>query len=246
MMELFDNRPSFLLPNKSGYRIDPVGPADACRIIIPNGELYYAEKFFDQKTSDRTVEYFLENDSSEQHNADWRSVEKEELNKVIFKNITWRHDKIRMYGREVYQPRYTAWYGDSGTDYSYSGLKMQPLPWNEGLAFIRDKVSAVAGIQFNSVLLNWYRDGDDHMGWHTDAEKELGINPIICSVNFGATRRFQFRRIDDHAEKFELALSHGTVLIMRGETQHFWQHAVPKQRAVKQSRFNLTFRVIKN
>lgn len=245
-MELFTNEPSIQLPDKPGYKTEPVELSDAHRIIIPNGELYYAAKFFDQQVSDKTVEYFLKQHSNDEATIDWRTREKEELTKTVFKNIAWRHDKIRMYGREVYQPRYTAWYGDSGTTYSYSGIKMEPQPWNEGLAFIRDKVSAVAGIKFNSVLLNWYRDGDDHMGWHADDEKELGINPVICSVNFGATRRFQFRRIDDHAGKFELSLSHETVLIMRGETQHFWQHAVPKQRAVKQSRFNLTFRVIKN
>jgi len=95
------------------------------------------------------------------------------------------------------------------------------------------------------VLLNWYRDGSDHIGWHTDAEKELGRNPIIGSVNFGATRTFQIRRIDNHDDKINFPLSHGSVLIMMGELQHFWQHAVPKEKKLNGARINLTFRTIK-
>ncbi|WP_062545287.1 alpha-ketoglutarate-dependent dioxygenase AlkB family protein [Rufibacter tibetensis] len=92
--------------------------------------------------------------------------------------------------------------------------------------------------------MNWYRDGQDYINWHTDAEKSLGKNPIIGSVNFGATRKFQLRRIDDNNEKIEMPFSHGTLLVMGGETQHRWQHSVPKESKVKQARFNLTFRVI--
>ena len=94
------------------------------------------------------------------------------------------------------------------------------------------------------MLLNWYRSGDDHISWHTDAEPELGKNPMIASINFGETRRFLLRRSDDHQQKIEIPLKHGSLLVMSGALQHHWQHSVPKQAKVKNSRLNLTFRVI--
>ena len=98
--------------------------------------------------------------------------------------------------------------------------------------------------EFNSVLLNWYRSGDDHISWHTDAEPELGESPLIASVNFGASRRFLLRRREDRSVKLEIPLQHGSVLVMAGALQHHWQHSVPKQKKVKDSRVNLTFRMI--
>jgi alkylated DNA repair dioxygenase AlkB len=150
-----------------------------------------------------------------------------------------------MYGKDVFLPRYSAWHGDSDKPYTYSGLTLSPKPWNTALLEIKKKIETPANTAFNSVLLNWYRDGSDHIGWHTDAEKELGKNPIIGSVNFGATRTFQIRRIDNNADKINFPLSHGTVLIMMGELQHFWQHAVPKEKKINSTRINLTFRTIK-
>jgi alkylated DNA repair dioxygenase AlkB len=99
-------------------------------------------------------------------------------------------------------------------------------------------------VEFNSVLLNLYRDGNDSISWHTDAEKELGINPVIASVNFGAERIFQLRHIETN-ERIDIPLKHGSLLIMQGELQHFWQHQVPKTKKVNSERINLTFRVIK-
>ena len=151
-----------------------------------------------------------------------------------------------MFGKQIYQPRYTAWYGDSDKPYTYSGLTLQPKPWNKGLRYLKNEVDKIAGVTFNSVLMNWYRDGEDYMGWHADDEKELGKNPVIASVNFGATRRFLLRRKDDKKLKIEFPLKHGSLLIMKGELQHYWQHSVPKERKVKEDRFNLTFRVIKS
>jgi alkylated DNA repair dioxygenase AlkB len=118
------------------------------------------------------------------------------------------------------------------------------LPWTDELLKIKDRIENEAKVKFSSVLLNRYRDGQDYVGWHTDAEKELGKNPVIGSVNFGATRKFQLRRIDNNKEKFELELKHGTLLIMGGATQHFWQHQVPKTALKIGERLNLTFRVI--
>ena len=194
---------------------------------------------------DRSLEYFLENDSFDWKTANWREFDKEQLEKVKFKNINWHHDKLNMYGKEVYLPRYSAWYGDNDKSYSYSGLTLQPNKWNNGLLFLKENIEKITIVNFNSVLMNWYRDGEDYINWHTDAEKELGQNPVIASVNFGATRRFLIRRNDDNSIKLEFPLKHGTLLIMKGELQHFWQHSVPKEKKIKESRINLTFRIIK-
>jgi alkylated DNA repair dioxygenase AlkB len=141
-------------------------------------------------------------------------------------------------------PRLSSWHGDPDRPYTYSGITLMPNPWNPMLNWLRDQLELLCDIRFNSVLLNWYRNGQDYISWHTDAEKELGKNPVIASVNFGATRRFLLRRQDNHAEKIELPLDHGSVLIMSGALQHYWQHSVPKQAKVHESRINMTFRVI--
>ncbi|HTO15448.1 MAG TPA: alpha-ketoglutarate-dependent dioxygenase AlkB [Edaphocola sp.] len=247
-MDLFNSRNTdlpFELPNEEGYHCEFKDELNVFVIKIPNGEIIYGEHFFDKKISDRSLEYFLENDSFDWKTANWREFDKEELTKVKFKNIDWHHDKLNMYGKEVFLPRYSAWYGDDDKSYSYSGLTLQPNKWNNGLLFLKEQIEKIAIVKFNSVLMNWYRDGEDYINWHTDAEKELGQNPIIASLNFGTTRRFLIRRIDDNSIKLEFPLKHGTLLIMRGELQHFWQHSVPKEKKVKQTRINLTFRTIK-
>lgn len=246
-MDLFNSQNTnlpFQLPNEEGYHCEFNEELNVYIIKIPNGEILYAEHFFDEKISDRSLEYFLENDSFDWKTANWREFDKEQLEKVKFKNINWHHDKLKMYGKEVFLPRYSAWYGDNDKSYSYSGITLQPNKWNNGLLFLKEQIEKIANINFNSVLMNWYRDGDDYINWHTDAEKELGKNPVIGSVNFGATRRFLIRRSEDNSIKLEFSLKHGTLLIMKGELQHFWQHSVPKEKKVKQTRINLTFRTI--
>ena len=249
-MNLFNQKdiPTFIQKVKDkeeySYTFDAVN--NIYILNVPNGKLIYAEHFFDQKISDRSLDYFLENENGlNWRTTEWRDYEKERLTQIKFKNIQWTHDQIRMFGKIIYVPRYSAWYGDADTEYTYSGLKMYPKEWNKGLNFIKEKVNEIAGLEFNSVLLNWYRDGIDSMGWHADDEKELGQNPVIASVNFGATRRFILRRKDKHKEKIEVALKHGTLLIMAGEMQHHWQHSIPKEKKVSEDRVNLTFRVIK-
>lgn len=158
--------------------------------------------------------------------------------------VPWRQERITLFGRRVGQPRLTAWYGDPGSRYSYSGLTLEPLPWLSVLEEIKARVELPAAISFNSVLLNLYRHGRDSMGWHSDAEPELGNNPVIGSVSFGATRRFQFRRKQDTAQKVQIDLEAGSLLLMRGATQHFWQHQVPKTAATVGPRINLTFRIV--
>lgn len=234
----------FELPEKPGYSAEWNEEWKGYTIQVPNGELFYAEHFFDKKVSDRTVEYFQENNSLDWRETNWREIDQAEFSLIEFKNIIWKQDIIKLYGKAIPLPRLTSWYGDSGRSYTYSGIKSQPNAWNKGLLYIKDKIEQLSGECFNSVLLNWYRDGGDHLSWHADDEKELGRNPVIASVNFGETRDFVIRKNDDNSVKITIPLKHGTLLLMRGELQHFWQHSVPKRKAVRSSRFNLTFRQI--
>ena len=161
-------------------------------------------------------------------------------------NTDWRRDVVRMFGREMPTPRLSAWYGDPGVCYHYSGISLTAAGWTGTLLRIKSRVEAVAGISFNSVLLNLYRDGGDSMSWHSDDESELGTNPVIASFSLGAARRFQFK----HKQRRELAridltLEHGSLLLMRGATQHYWKHCLPKTRRPTPPRVNLTFRMIK-
>ena len=151
-----------------------------------------------------------------------------------------------MFGKWVDQPRLVAWYGDPGARYKYSGLIVEPQSWTNELLTLKAQVEAASECAFNSVLLNWYRDGRDSMGWHSDDERELGLHPTIASVSLGTERRFLLRRKDDHTCKHEFLLKNGSLIVMRGATQHFWQHQVPKSLRVSQGRINLTFRAIKH
>jgi alkylated DNA repair dioxygenase AlkB len=186
---------------------------------IQNGEYLHISNFFDKSTSDN---YF----------------------QTLLNTIDWKQEKMNMYGKELLFPRLTAWYGNNDKPYSFSGITLKPKQWNKELLEIKSKVETKTDVSFNSVLLNRYRNGNDSISWHTDAEKELGKNPIIASVNFGATREFQLRHIHTK-EKLSIQLSHGSLLIMLGELQHFWQHQIPKTKKPVSERINLTFRVIK-
>ena len=186
-------------------------------IELENATLLYYARYFTKEQSDRFFNSLIE-------------------------NIEWKQDTINMYGRLLPLPRLSAWYGDNDKPYTYSGITLQPNAWTSDLLELKQAVEKEAKTSFSSVLLNRYRDGKDYVGWHTDAEKELGQNPIIGSVNFGASRKFQLRRIDIPKEKFEVELGHGSLLVMMGETQHYWQHQVPKTAKKIDERINLTFR----
>jgi alkylated DNA repair dioxygenase AlkB len=149
-----------------------------------------------------------------------------------------------MYGKKIPFPRLTAWYGDNEKPYSFSGITLQPHSWSPGLLKVKNDIEPKANVVFNSVLLNRYRDGSDSISWHTDAEKELGQNPVIASVNFGAERKFQLKHKDTN-ERIDIILQHGSLLIMLGELQHYWKHQIPKTKKPLGERVNLTFRVIK-
>ncbi len=161
-------------------------------IAITDGRLYYAPHYFDKKTSDKTLDYLLACEGVDWQTHDWHN--EMDINQLAFNNIQWHQDSIQMFGKTHKLPRVSAWYGDSDKAYTYSGLQLQPKPWTDKLNWLRDELEIICKRRFNSVLLNWYRDGKDHISWHTDAEPELGVNPMIASINFGESRRFLLRR----------------------------------------------------
>jgi alkylated DNA repair dioxygenase AlkB len=234
--------PPFDLPRADGYAAAWNPAWRGFDVTLPGGSFFYAEHFFPKAWSDRTVAYLQENDRVDPRHADWRAIAPEVMEH--FTNIRWKQDALKLYGKSIPLPRLTAWYGDPGAAYSYSGIKSDPNPWNKGLLALKQRIEALVDGTFNSVLLNWYRDGRDSLSWHADDEKELGPDPVIASANFGATRDFQLRRNSDHDQVVTLPLAHGTLLVMRGALQRNWRHAVPKRTRVAGSRFNLTFRTI--
>ena len=145
--------------------------------------------------------------------------------------IAWQQEQILLFGRRHLVPRLVAWHGDPDSAYSYSGTAHEPGPWTPTLIVIRERVAVLTGHTFNSVLLNLYRNGSDGMGWHADDEPELGRNPVIASVSLGATRRFKLRHRKRRDSVTTLDLTHGSLLLMAGNTQHAYVHAVPKTAA---------------
>ncbi len=158
--------------------------------------------------------------------------------------IPWQQDTITVFGKTYLQPRLTALFCTTNKTYSYSNIIMHPNPFNKELLFLKQKVEALCGITFNSCLANFYRDGTDSNGWHSDDEKELGINPFIASLSLGAERVFKLKHKHQNLTK-NLTLGHGSLLIMKDETQHFWKHQLPKTQKKIGGRINLTFRVLK-
>jgi alkylated DNA repair dioxygenase AlkB len=172
--------------------------------------------------------------------------EADQLLAALRHGLHWQQECMMMYGKPVLFPRLMAWYGDAGSHYSFSGKTYQPAAWTKELQLIHERISPIAGVAFNSVLANLYRNGQDSMGWHADDEPELGLNPVIASVNFGAARRFMLRHKKEKDLRYELTLQHGSLLVMKGTLQHHWQHQVPKTTKPLGERINLTFRVIRH
>ena len=163
---------------------------------------------------------------------------------IFHKETAWQQDDIKIFGKTYKQPRLTALYGEKGKSYSYSNITMHPKPFTPSLLEIKKRIEEMCDSRFNVVLLNLYRDGNDSNGWHSDDEKELGNNPIIASVSLGAKRKFLLRNKKDKNLRQAIELTNGSLLLMKGETQHFWQHQVPKTKKRVLPRINLTFRVI--
>jgi alkylated DNA repair dioxygenase AlkB len=194
--------------------------ADAFRRLdLPDAEVcYWPEAFVEPEASQRFSE--LRND------------------------IEWRGEEVVVFCRRHPVPRLVAWHGDAGARYTYSGTPHEPSPWTPALERIRERVQALADCEFNSVLLNLYRDGRDGMGWHADDEPELGPDPVIAAVSLGAARRFCLRHRRHRGTRLDLALGQGSLLLMSGATQRHWVHSVPKTVVPVGERINLTFRSV--
>lgn len=189
-------------------------------ILPSHGQAFYYPDFFSQEDSDRYFNHLVN-------------------------DVPWKQEPIFIFGRQIMQPRLTAFYSDEGKDYGYSGIRMESHPWTNELSEIKRKIEAVAGATFSGALLNYYRDGKDSMGWHRDNEKELGKEPLIGSVSFGASRVFQFREYATKKSVRSVQLSHGSLLLMKGESQQYWEHRIPKKQKQLAGRVNITFRVLK-
>jgi alkylated DNA repair dioxygenase AlkB len=171
-----------------------------------------------------------------------------ELLQSLLATTPWEQLSIAMYGKRLNMPRLTCWYGDASSVYTYSGIRNEPRPWTPRLLAVKEKIEGTLSAQFNSVLLNLYRDGRDSMSWHSDDEPELGPTPTIASLSLGVVRRFDFRPIrspqNPAGKGCSLELEHGSLLLMKGETQRAWQHGIAKSPAMDGVRVNLTFRRI--
>lgn len=184
-------------------------------------------------------------DAAVQYLPGWlAAADANQLVDALQADVPWEVHRIRMFGSWVDSPRLSCWIGDPQACYCYSGAEFVPHPWSPALRAVRERLQAEDFGRFNSVLLNRYRDGRDSMGWHSDDEPELGPAPVIASLSLGAERRFLLRRRDDPALKAELMLGHGDLLLMAGQTQRFYQHALPKATRIRGERINLTFRLI--
>ncbi|MEY2938688.1 MAG: hypothetical protein RL062_1277 [Bacteroidota bacterium] len=187
----------------------------------------------------------LPKDKLQYHDAIFNITEQIQLFESLNREIQWRQEQITLFGKTHPTPRLTAWHGDSHCIYKYSGVICNPEPWTPALHVIKTRIeSLLSPSKFNCVLLNYYRNGSDKMGWHSDDEKELGPNPIIASVSFGATRRFDFKQKSNPLNKFSIQLESGSLLLMQGDTQQHWLHQLPAQKRISDPRINLTFRYI--
>ena len=186
---------------------------------MANPELDFYENFFSQKES--TV--FL---------------------KALSQEIQWKQKSIQMFGKSILEPRLTAWYGDPSAVYTYSGVSMTPHPWISTLLKIKSRVENACAAQFNSVLLNLYRDHRDSMGMHSDDEPELGPRPTIASLSIGEERVFSFKLKHSQSKSVSVALASGSLLLMRGDTQQNWKHGIAKSTRPMGPRVNFTFRRI--
>lgn len=176
--------------------------------------------------------------------AFFSASEAERLLREVRDTTAWRQETIKFYGKKIDVPRLTAWYGDEGTSYIYSGIKNVPLPWTPALTEVKRAVEPPSGVVFNSVLVNRYRTGKDSVSWHADDEPEFGEQPVIASVSFGGTRSFQLKHKKRKELKASVELTHGSLLIMRGGTQANWLHQIPKTAKPVDERLNLTFRAV--
>lgn len=159
--------------------------------------------------------------------------------------LAWEQSEIFIHGRKCLIPRLNAWYGEPGASYIYSGRRFDPCAWTESLRELLARVEAVTGSSFNSVLANLYRDGADSVAWHSDDEPELGNEPVIASISLGGARKFSVKHKQGAHPRVDMWLPSGSLLVMRGRTQHAWHHQIPKTKMNVAPRINLTFRWVR-
>ena len=175
---------------------------------------------------------------------DFLTPEKSSINiALLLQELPFKNDETIVFGKHRVMNRLTAWVGDLPFTYGYSQIKRKADPWTINLLSLKTKVEEKTNYPFNSCLLNYYPTGGDGMGWHADNEKELGQKPVIASLSLGAERKFSFKHIQTK-EKIDIQLANGSLLLMSGEIQHYWKHALPKTKKVNKPRLNLTFRTI--
>ncbi len=162
----------------------------------------------------------------------------------LAQQLNWQQPAIKIFGKAVLIPRQQVWMGDPHCSYKYSGVLFEPEPWHPLVWQLTDRVNQLCQTRFNSVLLNWYADGQQHMGWHSDDEVELGLDPQIASLSLGQQRFFDLKH-KTLGTQLKLGLGHGSLLLMTGQCQQYWQHRVPKMASATEGRINLTFREIK-
>ncbi|RZM26740.1 MAG: alpha-ketoglutarate-dependent dioxygenase AlkB [Pedobacter sp.] len=174
-------------------------------------------------------------------------VEDEEataLKELLIANTNWQQTTIKMYDKILPTPRLIAWYGDHGSAYNLGGQKTDVLPWTPELYELKQQIAHYSGQTFNSVLLNYYRNGNDSVAWHRDKEHELGTRPVIASLSLGQTRNFDFRAVNNHSNKYSIPLTNGALLLMKGDLQVNWEHRISKAPKLTMPRINLTFRLV--
>jgi alkylated DNA repair dioxygenase AlkB len=174
----------------------------------------------------------------------YNAEEANELYTQLLESLEWKQGTIHLFGKTHSTPRLEAFYAEKNLEYGYSGQQLKTKNFTPLLLQIKQKVEEASAYTFNSVLVNYYRDGNDSNGWHADNEKELGKNPSIASLSFGTSRRFDLKHISK-AEKLSIQLHSGSLLVMSGETQHFWKHQIAKSKKITTGRINLTFRTIR-
>ena len=187
-------------------------------ISLPDADLRYAKRWLDERAATA-------------------------LRQALVSELDWQQHDVTLFGKTHRVPRLTAWHGESGVAYRYSGITHVANGWTPALERLLEYFDAQLGRSFNSVLANYYRHGADSMGWHSDDEQELGPQPLIASVSFGQSRTFRLKHRQS-AQTYKVELEHGSLLLMAGDTQRFWQHAIPKTSQKTGERINLTFRTI--
>lgn len=163
--------------------------------------------------------------------------------KKLMESIDWRNDEAVIFGKKIITKRKVAWYGDKKFEYTYSNTTKLAVPWTKELIELKQVTELETGETYNSCLLNLYHNGSEGMAYHSDGEKDLKKNGAIASLSFGAERKFSFKH-KESKQRIDLFLQHGSLLVMKGETQSHWLHRLPPTKKVNRPRVNLTFRTI--